>query len=179
MYREFNIPNFDIVPTKIYNHILAFTNIMYKKDFWTAIRVCDFLDNIPEIGEALSAFNLNIRCVGVIYVPPHVDANRLMHIDSKKEIRGLIPVKNCIGSYTKFYDYGDQKLLQLDAGNGEFYYCPENVELCKEIGKFELTSPVFIDTSILHTIEVNPNINDYRISVSLGFDNPPKDFLFY
>jgi hypothetical protein len=179
MYREFYIPNYESISTKIYNHIISHTDVTYKKDFWTAIGVYDFLNDIPEVGEVLDELNLSIRCIGVIYVPPNIDANKLMHIDSKKEIRGLLPVKNCNGSYTKFYDYGDQTLLQLDTGNGEFYYCPENVELCKEIGRFELTTPVFIDTSILHTVEVNPNINDYRISVSLGFDNPPKDLLFY
>jgi hypothetical protein len=63
---------------------------------------------VPELQEAFEKYDLFIKTSAVIYRPPFYCGG--VHIDGGIGIRMLMPIKNCRGSYTKFFNVDRSKI---------------------------------------------------------------------
>lgn len=81
-----------------------------------------------------------------------------------------IPLTNCEGSITSFWESSAPRPKRLSTPNGHSYEHYEE-STCTKLSEFKLTSPVLFDTHILHSVD-NPT-NEVRQAISLRFITDP------
>lgn len=97
-----------------------------------------------------------------------------MHIDERANARLLWPIRNCAGSYTRFFDVADSDIEYRTGGQGDKkfgYYHIKNPRNAVMIGSVELTQPIVFEPSIPHDVLSNVDCKEPRLTMTLAFVN--------
>lgn len=181
-YIKLDYPNYQIITKKLNEYAELKTDIMHNPIrsnakrtslIWRIrINLDDILSDIPELLELLNHYNIEPKRAAFIQTEPNTQGE--IHIDGNLLTRILFPVRNCIGSTTKFFDipktfWDDNGYGKYDPIKNEFYYSAYkgNINDFKVTDQFELDRPVIFDTSISHGIFTNPNVTEPRISFTI------------
>ena len=179
IYKYIDVDKQEYISNKIYEYISKNTLILHKRYMWNDISVSLLLNHVPELAiELKKIINHDITMISVIYM----DAGRIggTHIDTGPyDYRVLWPIKNCQGSYTKFYDLNGNNINVGYGKNGDKYLGVEEVNPLIEIESIELIKPVVFNTNLPHAVHTNPECDGPRITVTIGFGDYPLVDLFH
>jgi hypothetical protein len=179
--------NYSMISKKIYNYIVNYTEILKTKSprddwgHWYSVDDKDIQSYFPELIDYFDSINLQIKYVVIIYSPAGMQG--MLHIDGKTRngnddlpLRCLWPIKNCEGSFTKFFDTDATNVEEKTIPSG-YAYLEVLPGPITEIGAIELTQPVIFNPNIAHGVFTNPNFSDGRISLTIGFHNSDDQLL--
>ena len=172
-YQKLDILHHTHISNLLFEYVSNHTSILKTKDFWTTINNNHIFENIPEFKLVFDLLNLDVKYIAIIYVDEHKDVHDTIHVDPEKTIRVLWPIKNCEGSYTKFYDLNGSKPIYTETPAGVPYFAVDHPENCIEVDSIELIYPILFNPYTPHGIQVNPTCDEYRITATIGFNNPP------
>jgi hypothetical protein len=132
-----------------------------KSDFYL-LRNVNCLE-IPEFQSMLSYLNIlnymNTTSISIAVLEPYV--NMPIHTDTGSHNFSLnIPIQNCDNTWTVWYET-EQVPIYIDKPSHYQY----SADLCKEIGRIEMSNPYIINTDIPHAA-YNPN-NSTRILLAV------------
>ena len=173
IWRYLNIDNHQLIGDEMYNYLANHTDSLehrtlsyyYETDGRQILRHC------PLLVQFLKERDLDPVVLGIIICSAQRKLG--LHIDrdgADPWVRILWPVRNCQGSRTQFW--------RVPEGSGELMSNSDNLKYTsfpdhqvKElIDEFELTAPVVMNASVPHSVEANPDLEDIRISFTIGFD---------
>ena len=166
-HKLLDIPNHELISAQMYDYICTRTSVLQDKVFWTTLNLKDALENNPELVKVFSEFNVTPMKISIIYAEPNLQG--AVHVDNDSPVRILWPIKNCKGSYTRFYNIEKQYYKKEYLPNGVGYIGitkPEPYELVDEI---ELTKPAVFDPVIPHGVYTNPAITEPRLTMTIEF----------
>ncbi len=182
-YQPLNVPNFEIVSSKVYNFIQTHTDILQRIDqvgtnTWTILDNESLDLHVPEINEYLTEQNLTKRFAAIIAVKGN--SNLPLHVDTLYQQRGLRilwPIKNCDGVATTFYKVDKRYYRRLPPTFLSMKTQEENKLINKNyfhildgphevLRDLTLSSPVIIDSSIPHAVG-KVNSENPRLSLTI------------
>jgi hypothetical protein len=164
-YKKLDIPNHQSISNKLNEFVINKTRILQKKIFWTYVNVPQIFQFIPELKAITDSYAIDVAAMAVVYAPPGLEG--AVHIDYAKDTRILWPVKNCHGSYTRFFNIDPEYIEVARLENNEPYYKITQVEPYDVIDELELTEPVVFDSSIAHGVYTNPNCLEPRLTFTI------------
>jgi hypothetical protein len=167
IYKFLDIPDYSLISDKVYNYILNDTDILTGDAIWNWTNQEEVLDKVPELKLALDNLQLEVQRISIVKANP--GSNIRMHIDWDKEPRILWPIRNCQGSYTKFFKVDPTNIIEHRGVKGDTYYLITQPELAEQIDSLELTSPVLFTPWVAHGVWTNPNCNDPRLTMTIKF----------
>jgi len=172
-FKKIEIKNWELIAKKI-SLFIDTTDILKKKYSWNTVDTSSILSRVPELQTAFEKYNLIIKTSAIIYRSPLYQGG--IHIDSGVGIRALIPIKNCEGSYTKFFEI-DQSKIEIKYGKDgdKFFHIPQQSVL-KEIGSIETVEPFMFNPQIPHGVYTNRNLEP-RLTFTVGFTRSPIELL--
>lgn len=178
IYKFINIPEHKLISDQIYNYVKTSTDILTGTSIWNWANSQEILNLIPKLTIALDNLHLEVERISIIKASPK--SNIRMHIDYDKEPRMLWPIKNCQGSYTKFFDVDPANILKKRGVKNDIYYLILKPEIAKQIDSLELTTPVMFKPWIAHSVWTNPMYDEPRLTMTIKFKNDtshvfPKD----
>ena len=161
----------------MYEFIATHTDILKHEIFWNPLNVKKVLEFNLELNSFLVANQFSesrmmaaIISTNQIGKKPHIDVTRYRY-------RLLWPVKNCEGSYTKFYDIDRSFFMLKRLADGTIYNDLKEEGDYPEIAAVELVRPIIFDSQIPHSVHVNPLHTSPRITFTIGFKEPPVHYL--
>jgi hypothetical protein len=178
LYQKLHITNYQTIADKLYDYIINCTDILETQYDWNTLRLNEVLSYVPELKEACDKLvDSPILFVAIIY--RSAGESGKIHIDQgPATYRLLMPVRNCRGSFTKFYDINGNEVREVLNPNGNKFLTIEQKNPFIEIDCLELTEPVVFNTKVAHGVYTNPEITEPRLSVTIGFGNYPiEDYL--
>jgi len=111
--------------------------------------------------------------VAIFYTPPKFNGG--IHIDwGGYHYRFLMPVYNCTGSHTKFFDLNGNNVVEKYSNEQEKtnpYLQIEERNPLIEIASVETTTPMIIHVKTPHGIYNNPKSTEPRLTCTVGFHN--------
>jgi len=180
-YKKLNVPDHKEITQQIYEFVRDHTPAMEYNPIYAFIAQDELLAAVPRLTEIANDFGLKIRSAAVIARPPGFPEG--IHVDDDVSIgcpavRWLWPVVGCEGSRTNFYDADPNHLISYVTPDTNEPYTLLPDEAPKTlIDSFELTEPVFFNTSIPHGIVVPPDLDKVRFSLAIGFEEVPEELL--
>ena len=177
IYKYIDTEKQEYISEKLYSYVEKFTPVLQKKWFWNTINKTHLLKTIPELEEELKKIiEHEITMISIIYRPPNYQGG--IHIDNiTYPYRVLWPVKNCEGSFTKFYDLNGNDMIERFGDQGDRHLIPDNKYPLLEIESMELIKPIVFNTQIPHGVYTNPEFTEPRLSATIGFGNYPLEKL--
>jgi hypothetical protein len=173
-FKKIELTDWEEISTRFDNYIQT-TDILQKKYSWNTINYAEVLDKIPMLGTIFSRYNLTVNFVAVVHRSPFARGG--IHIDNGTGIRALIPIRNCQGSYTKFFDVDKSKMqLQIGATGDQYHYIPATA-VKTEIASVETITPIVFDPQVPHGVWTNPNCCGPRLTLTIGFTRSPRELL--
>jgi hypothetical protein len=165
-YKYIDLENVDKISHDVYKFVIE-NAITKNRHSWNTLDIGWFLKKVPILTESFGKLNLTISNAAIIYRPPLYQGG--VHIDSGTELRALLPVSNCAGSYTKFFEI-DHNAIKISQGkeNDMFYYVPDSA-VRKEIASVETVVPFIFDPKIPHGVFTNPLCMQPRLTLTVGF----------
>jgi hypothetical protein len=178
IYKFFDIPNYSLISDKVYSYILNKTDIISGNAIWNWTNLQEVLNEVPELKIALDNLELEIDRISIIKANP--GATIRIHIDYDKAPRMLWPIRNCQGSYTKFFNVDPANIIEQRGVKNDIYYLITKPELAKQIDELELVAPVIFKPWIAHGVWTNPDCTGHRLTMTIKFKNStehvfPKD----
>jgi hypothetical protein len=178
IYKFINIPEHEIISDKIYSYIQSSTDILTGTAIWNWANSQEILNLIPELKTALDRLQLEAERISIIKANPKT--NIRMHIDYDREPRLLWPIRNCQGSYTKFFDVDPANVLEQRGVKNDIYYLILKPEIAQQIDSLELVAPAIFKPWIAHGVWTNQTCNEPRLTMTIKFKNNtdhvfPKD----
>lgn len=191
-YKFINLDNLDAISSSMYtflkdqttilDNIVEDTGYIYHRAPLDNIRpLSEILPHVPLIEESLASLGLTLTYLVVLIVPENfglsVDPNSI-HIDHAAKPRIVVPIKNCKGSCTEFYDIPTKFFELTQHQNRTLYYkfIPGMCEV-KKIDEFELTSALVINPNAPHGIRRAINSVGPRISLILNVEESLDSWL--
>jgi hypothetical protein len=173
VYNFVTVENQEVISNKFYEYVVTQTNILETKYDWNTLKIDKVKKHVPELfAECAKLVNHPIDLISVIHRSPREQGK--IHIDDGPSIYRLLwPVKNCQGSYTKFFDIGNNQVKLIHNPNGNKFLTIERTHPFIEIASVELAKPLIFNTKIAHGVYTNPACNEPRLSVTIGFGNYP------
>lgn len=173
IYKFLTVENQELISNKLYDYVVNHTSILETKYDWNTLNLQEVLTFVPElIDSCAKLIDCPIKMIAIIYRQAGDDGK--IHIDQGiAKYRLLMPVKNCQGSYTKFYDLNGNNVRELFNPNGNSYLTIEQKNPMTEIGCIELTRPIIFNSKVPHGVYTNPNLTEARLSVTIGFNDYP------
>jgi hypothetical protein len=171
IYKFLNIGNFQAISDQMYDFVVNQTDILKPIEpvFFTDVDVGHTLYHVPLLTDFLNQHFLKPTKLSVIVAS--AKSTPYLHVDTEDTfVRILWPVRNCVGSRTKFYDIPRQYLKLNHYSDGVIFYDITEQREWEYLDEFELTSPLVFDASVAHEVHIVPNISEHRISFSIGFD---------
>lgn len=166
IYKFIDLENQEVITEKLYDFAVNSTDIFKTGRSWTPIPTTTILSNVPELEIALSKFiDLPINICAFVYRPPGYEE---AHLDGVIETRLLMPIRNCQGSYTKFYDLNGNAVTRKVEPKGNVWWEIAKDYPLVEIDRLELTRPVFFNAGIPHGVQT-PAGNGPRLSFTCSF----------
>ena len=177
IYKYIDVNQVESISDKVYEYIGTRTNILKNCHMWNETPVNPLLEYVPELSiELKKIIPHDISMISVIYM----DAGRIggTHIDTGPyDYRVLWPIKNCQGSYTKFYDLNGNDVVIGYGKSGDQYLGVKEVNPLIEIESIELIKPVIFNTKLPHAVHTNLTCQDPRITITIGFGDYPLEQL--
>ena len=174
-YKKLDIPNHTAISDKIYEFVVNQTPILKRKIFWSYVNVHQVFKFIPEIKDITDSYDIEVAAMAVIYAPPGLQG--AIHIDYAKDTRLLWPVRNCEGSYTRFFNIEPKFVKVARLENNEPYYTITKQEPYEVIEQLELLQPVMFDSSIAHGVYTNPRSTEPRLTFTIRSNKSLKHML--
>ena len=168
-YKPLDIPNFELISNKVFDYVQTNTDILLGDAFWNWTNAQQVLTLIPELRTTLDRLNLVVDQISIIKTKPR--SNLRVHIDYDKEPRILWPIRNCQGSYTKFFDVDPSNILEQRGIKNDIYYLILDPEKATLIDTLELTQPVMFKPWIAHGVWTNPECDEPRLTMTIKFKN--------
>ena len=174
VYQPIVIDNFQQISEKLYQYVVHHTDILTKKLPWNQLVKDDVLRAVPELQDELDAMiPLEIEMIVIFYTPPKFAGG--VHVDiGDFEYRFLMPVYNCAGSYTKFFDLNGNNVVMKYSNEKEKidpYYAIEEKNPLIEIASVETINPMLIRVKTPHGIYNNPLSDEPRLTCTIAFHN--------
>ena len=178
IYKFIDIPQHELISDKIYTYIQTSTDILTGKAIWNWVNSQEILLLVPELLTAINKLELEIERISIIKANPR--SNIRIHIDYDKEPRMLWPIKNCSGSFTKFFKVDPANIIEHRGVKNDIYYLITKPELAEQIDVLELVAPVMFKPKIAHGVWTNPICDEPRLTMTIKFKNStehvfPKD----
>ena len=174
-YKKLDILNHTVISEKMYEFITTRTTILQKKIFWSYANIHQVLKFIPELKDITDSYGIEVAAMAVIYAPPGLEG--AIHIDYAKDTRILWPVRNCAGSYTRFFNIEPEFIELARLENNEPYYKITKQEPYEVIEQLELTEPVMFDSSIAHGVYTNLLCKEPRLTFTIRSNKSLKHLL--
>ena len=176
-YKFINCNRVNEISKKLYEYVVNETDILEKKWEWNTLNLPKVLLYVPELQEECSKIiPVPITMIAIVYRSPGKEWG--VHIDTGNyNYRLLWPVKNCEGSYTRFFDANGNIAMPRLGLEGDIYTELRSDYPLIEIDAVELTSPIIFNTRIPHGVFTNPKCTEPRLSVTIGFNNFPLETL--
>lgn len=175
VYKYITLDNQEIIAKKLYSYVVNHTKILETKYDWNNLNIEEVLKFrfVPELVESCAKLiNYPIKMISIIHRMPGDDGK--IHIDQGlAKYRLLLPIKNCQGSYTKFYELNGNPVKELVNPNGNSFLSINAVNPMPEICSVELTQPIIFNSKIPHGVYTNPELTGPRLSATIGFDHYP------
>ena len=153
----------------------AFKSLVYTPNAHTVVIDLDgkttnaVLQDIPELLEVFKNLG-DLVPLNLSIVKCRPRANISVHIDSDNYARLLWPIKNCKGSYTKFFEVDNANIEKRYGIKKDLYYHINNVEDAKLLENVELTQPVVFKPWIPHGVWSNPEYTEPRLTLTIKFN---------
>jgi hypothetical protein len=172
IYQYLDIENFELISEKLYQYVVNHTNILETKYHWNTLIRDEVLAAVPELEQSLfKVIPAKIIIVAIFYTPPGFTGG--IHIDvGPFEYRFLMPVHNCVGSYTKFFDTNGNRIIEMYSNEDDKtdpYLLIEEKNPLIEIASVETIAPMIIRTKTAHGIYNNPECTGPRLTCTVGF----------
>jgi hypothetical protein len=173
LYKKLPIDNYQIIADKLYDYVINHTDILEKQYDWNQLKLAELQQYVPELAEACyKLIDCPIAMAAIIYRAAGEGGK--IHIDQGlADYRLLMPVRNCQGSYTKFYDINGNEVKEILNPNGNKFLTIERKNPFIEIDCLELTEPVVFNSKVAHGVYTNPNLTEPRLSITIGFGTYP------
>jgi hypothetical protein len=149
----------------MYDFVVNKTKILQEKIFWTYVNVPKVFQFIPELKEVTDLYNIRADAMAVIWAPAGFEG--AIHIDYAKDVRILWPIKNCLGSYTRFFNVDPNCVETAILENKNPYYKITQPEPYEVLDNLELTQPAVFDSSIAHGVYTNPMYTEPRLTFTI------------
>ena len=149
----------------MYDFVVNNTSILRNKIFWSYVNVPQVLQFIPELKEVTDSYGIRIDAMAVIWAPSGLEG--AIHIDYAKDIRILWPIRNCAGSFTRFFNVDPKYVEVARLTNNEPYYIITQPEPYEVLDNLELTQPAVFDSSIAHGVYTNPLCTEPRLTFTI------------
>jgi hypothetical protein len=170
-YMYLSIDNYQEISIKLHQYLINHSTIYTDTKFWTWQNPEKILEHIPELAEWLKSQSLTPVWMSAITVEPggclpmHVDT---VDLDPAMRLRILWPVHGCEGSTNILYDVPQEDCLLTCGNDKELYYeiYNESSEY-KELERFELHTPVILDTGVAHAVIVDPESLVPRVTLTI------------
>lgn len=175
IYNHIEVENQQLISDKLYDYLVNHTEVFTDKMFWNDLDTKTVLEYVPELSKVLHDMQLEPKDIAAIYAEPYMQGG--VHVDDDPDVRLLWPVRNCLGSLTKFFHAEEKDRERLSLPNGKIYIGISDPSKCEQIGEFELITPVVFDPNIPHGIYTNMNCSEPRITVTIRLHNPPVHLL--
>ena len=128
--------------------------------------------NCPLLFQELDRLKLREKFVNLVYIGLIYNDSIPAHVDSVADVGLNIPLCNCQGTYTIWYD----GKLKSQKGNDHFdesTSCIGDGVTLTEIDRVEANRPYWINVNVLHRPESTHA--DFRLAASLRFNPDPID----
>jgi hypothetical protein len=195
-FKFLNLQNHEQVSQEILLFLEHHTNLINDcPQFWNLVEINTVLQHVPSLKKFFTRYKLMPIQMSVVIFDPKTMYTRIHSDPLETYVRLLWPVKNCLGSFTKFYDIPKEFLVKgtpynwkdLDKNKLDHY---TNIEqgvyyatLDREwpqIDQFELSSPIVFNGAVPHGVNPAPSNElskdsasvhqDFRISFAVFFD---------
>lgn len=175
-FKYISVGNQQLISDKLYNYVVQHTDILEKELPWNTLNHNHVLDFVPELAQELSKV-IDAKIIRVVIVHRKPQFQGSVHVDGGGLTRVLWPVKNCTGSYTKFFDLNGNKFIEKTGSEGEKFSAIEDIYPLQEISAVELVKPIIFNSGIPHGVYTNPAYTEPRLSVTIAFDKDLKYLL--
>ena len=169
-FKHISVENQQIISDKLYDYVLRYTNILNNEWSWNTLKKDHVLKFVPEmITECKKIIDADITMVAIVFARPKRTVG--IHIDSgnSERFRLLWPIRNCTGSYTKFFDLNGNEIIEKIGKEGDKFFTIGDKFPLIEIGAAELTTPIVFDSRIPHGVFTNPMCLGARLTATIGF----------
>jgi hypothetical protein len=172
IYKFIDIPGHSLISDKVYNYVLNNTDIITGNAIWNWTNQQEILGAVPELKIATDNLQLEIERISIIKAQPK--SNIRIHIDYDREPRMLWPIRNCQGSYTKFFDVDPANVTEHRGVKNDIYYLIKSPETAQQIDSLELVSPIMFKPWIAHGVWTNPDCEESRLTMTIKFRNDTR-----
>jgi hypothetical protein len=175
-FKHISVENQQLISDKLYDYVINHTHILKMAWLWNTLKKNDVLKFVPELAvELRKIIDADIRMISIIYRKPNHQGG--IHIDFGGATRVLWPVRNCAGSYTKFFDLNGNEVIEKKGQEGDRFLDIVPTFPLTEIAAVELTSPIVFDSGIPHGVYTNPTLHEPRLTVTISFSKDIKYLL--
>lgn len=177
IYKNIDIKNYKVISEKVNDYVVKKTSILEgKNNVWNNLNIEDTLFHVPELYEAFREMGDIIpQQLTIFKVDP--GGTITIHTDGGKYSRLLWPIKNCEGSYTKFFKVEESNIERvINNQHKSSYGHIKNPELAELIHSVELLQPIVFKPWVPHGIWTNPSLKEPRLTLTVFFDKT-LDFL--
>jgi hypothetical protein len=177
IYKNIEIKNYKDISEKVYDYVVKKTSILNgEHNVWNNLNKEDVFSYVPELYESFQEMGKLIPMQLTIFkIQPTGTIS--IHTDGGKHSRLLWPIKNCEGSYTKFFKVEESNIERItNTQHKSSYGHIKNPELAELVHSVELTQPIVFKPWVPHGIWTNPTIREPRLTLTVFFDKT-LDFL--
>lgn len=174
IFQYIDVDRQQLISDRLYEYVINHTNIQNKWG-WNGVNLVALKEHVPELFEELGkVVDHEITMVAILMFRPKTVGEK--HVDFEKhQYRMLWPIRNCEGSYTKFYDLNGNKLVTKFGKQGERFLAASGNKPLIELASVELVKPIVFSPKILHGVYTNPDCNEPRLTATIGFGDYPLD----
>jgi hypothetical protein len=175
-FKFISVEQQQLISDKLYDYVIHHTDILKNAWQWNTLKKDDVLKFVPELAAELrKIIDADITMIAIVYRKPNEQGG--IHIDNGRATRVLWPVRNCAGSYTKFFDLNGNGVIEKFGKEGDRFLDIGKTFPLKEIAAVELTSPVVFDSGIPHGVYTNPILDEPRLTATIAFNKDIKYLL--
>jgi len=167
IYKYIDIPNYKEIADKVYEFIKNKTDILETTAVWNFLPKNEILEDIPELVALFNSMGLVPLNLSIVKCRPNSQIG--VHIDSDNYARLLWPIRNCDGSFTRFFEVDQSNVEKRYGVKGDLYYHINNLGNAKLLESVELNKPIVFKPWIPHGVWSNPKYNEPRLSLTIKF----------
>jgi hypothetical protein len=176
LFNYIDVEDYHLLSDKIYQYIVNHTAILQDKRHWNTLVKDHVLECVPELHNLYKVIPADPTLIGIFYTPPGFSGG--VHVDwGPFNYRFLMPVYNCEGSYTKFFDLNGNEVIEKYSGenNTDPYYEVQSKFPLVEVASAETIKPLILNVKAPHGIFTNPSLTGPRLTCTIGFENYPLE----
>lgn len=174
IFQFIDVDQQQLISDKLYDFVINHTDVQNKWG-WNNVNLVKLRQHVPELFDELGKIiDHPVEMVAILMFLPKTVGDK--HVDHEPhKYRMLWPIRNCEGSYTKFWDLNGNKLITKFGKQGERYFASHGSRPLIELASVELTKPMVFSPKILHGVYTNPNCDEPRLTATIGFGDYPLD----